>query len=134
MDSKIIKSSNGFTLLESLLAIMLLGILSYGVSSLYFTGYRSLDEQSNRMLLDSRLRGKVEELLSKDFSLILSGTESITVNQKSYTLAWTSALVDLNGDITPETDAKQVTVSFQEIPGRSITTIVVDNNGNMGKI
>ena len=134
MSFKIIKSSDGFSLLEALLSVVLLGILAYSASSLYFTGYRSMDEQSNRMLLDSRLRGKMEEILSKDFSLIQSGTESITVNRKSYTLVWTSSSVDLNNDTIPESDAKLVTVFFQGLPGRSLQTIVVDNKGRLGKI
>ena len=134
MSFKIIKSSDGFSLLEALLSVVLLGILAYSASSLYFTGYRSLDEQSNRMLLDSRLRGKMEEILSKDFSLIQSGTESITVNRKSYTLVWTSSSVDLNNDTIPESDAKLVTVFIQGLPGRSLQTIVVDNKGRLGKI
>lgn len=134
MSLKTIKASDGFTLLETIMAVVILGLIAYGVSTLYISGNRSIDEQANRMLLDSRLRGKVEELMSKSFDQITSGAEVMTINGKDYTFTWTATLVDLDGDTNPEPTAKELAVSIAELPGRSITTIIVDNQGLLGKI
>lgn len=129
-----IKKTNGFTLLETLLAVALLGLVAYGISGLYFSGMQSLDEQELRILLDSRLRGRMEILVGNPFDQVIEGSEVVSVNGKNYTIAWTVALVDLNGDSTPESNAKQVTVTLSGPPDRSLTTILVDNQGLVGKI
>jgi hypothetical protein len=116
------------------MAVVLLGFIAYGISTLYYSGNRSIDEQANRMLLDSRLRGKVEELVSKNFDQINSGSETMTVNGKDYTITWTANLVDLDDDTNPEPTAKELTVSVAGIPGRSITIIIADHQGLLGKI
>lgn len=131
---KSIKSSEGFTLLEALLASMLLGIVAYSVFALYSTGFMAIQEQSDMMLMDSRLRGKMEELLSLDLNLAADGSESVSINGKNYNIVWTFASVDLDNDSSPEPDARLVTVSCQEVPGRALTAIAVDNDGRLGKI
>lgn len=129
-----IKKTNGFTLLETLLAVALLGMVAYGISGLYFSGMQSLDEEELRILLDSRLRGRMEILVGNSFDQVIDGSEVVNVNGRDYTIAWTVALVDLNGDSTPESTAKQVTVTLSGPPDRSLTTILVDNQGLVGKI
>jgi prepilin-type N-terminal cleavage/methylation domain-containing protein len=131
---KTIKRTDGFTLLETLLAVALLGLVAYGISGLYFSGMQSLDEEELRILLDSRLRGRMEILVGNPFDQVVDGSEVVSVNGRDYTIAWTVALVDLNGDSTPESNAKQVTVSLSGTPNRSLTTILVDNQGLVGKI
>ena len=129
-----IKKIDGFTLLETLLAVALLGLVAYGISGLYFSGMQSLDEEELRILLDSRLRGRMEILIGNTFDQVLDGSEVVSINGKDYTITWTVALVDLNGDSTPESNAKQVTVTLSGPPDRSLTTILVDNQGLVGKI
>ena len=129
-----IKRSGGFTLVEALLAAFFLGLLASAVSAAYFSGFQSLDEQADRMLLDSKLRSRMEVLISTDFGTLSDDSEVVNINGKNYTITWTVALVDLNGDSTPEPTAKQVTVSVSGLPDRSLTTILVDNEGKVGKI
>jgi Tfp pilus assembly protein PilE len=129
-----IKASNGFTLMEALLAVFFLGLLATAVSTVYSSGLQSLDEQADRMLLDSRLRSRMERLVGAEFSSLSDGSEVVTVRGRNYTLTWTVVNVDLDGDATPESTAKQVTVSVTGLPDRSLTTILVDNEGRIGKI
>ena len=129
-----IKRTNGFTLLETLLAVALLGLVAYGISGIYFSGMQSLDEEELRILLDSRLRGRMEILVGNPFDQVIDGSEVVSINGRDYTITWTVALVDLNGDSTPESTAKQVTVTLSGPPDRSLTTILVDNQGLVGKI
>ena len=129
-----IKTSGGFTLVEALLAAFFLGLLASAVSAAYFSGFQSLDEQADRILLDSKLRSRMEALISTDFSALGDSSEVVNINGKDYTITWSVVLVDLNGDSTPEPTARQVTVSVSGFPDRSLTTILVDNEGKVGKI
>ena len=128
------KSASGFTLIEAVMSVLILGLLAVGVSFLYASESRSLDEQAERMLLDSHLRSRMEILLATELSSLLGGSEVVDVRGRSYTITWTVSTVDLNGDATPEPDAMQVSVSVQELPERSLTSIAVDHGGRVGKI
>ncbi len=128
------KSCFGFTLVEVLVSVALLGFMATGISALYLSGFQSLDAQNDRMLLDSRLRSRMEVLVGTDFGTLSNGSEVVGINGQNYTINWTVALTDLNGDSTPEPNAKQVTVSIAGVAGRSLTTIVVDHEGKLGKI
>ena len=130
----ILKTSKGFTLVEALLSVALLAMVAVGISAPYISGFQALDAQADRMLLDSRLRSAMEALVATDFSALGSSSEVVTVNGQSYTITWTVSNVDLDGDATPEPNAVQVTVSVTELPDRSLTTILVDNEGRVGKI
>lgn len=128
------RNAGGFTLVEAILAVAFLGLIGTAVSMLYASGSRSLDETIDVMLLDSRLRSRMEFLVSTDFSSLGSGSEEITLFGENYTINWAVNLIDLDGDATPETNAKAVTVSVTERPDRSLTTIIVDHGGKLNKI
>jgi type II secretory pathway pseudopilin PulG len=130
----LLKTSTGFTLLEAMLSVALLGLVAVGISAPYISGFQALDVQADRMLLDSALRSQMEVLVGTDFGSLSNGSEVVTVNGQNYTVSWTVGTVDLDGDATPESTAKQVTVSITELPERSLTCILVDNQGKIGKI
>jgi prepilin-type N-terminal cleavage/methylation domain-containing protein len=129
-----LRTSDGFTLIEALLSVALLALVAAGISAPYISGFQALDAQADRMLLDSSLRSTMEVLVSKDFGALSSGSQVETINGTNYTITWTVANVDLDGDATPEPNAVQVTVSITELPDRSLTTIIVDDEGRVGKI
>lgn len=131
---KIPASQKGFSLLEVMIAVAMLGLIAAAISSAHVSGLGSLDEQAGRMLLDSRLRSRMEVLVGTSFGSLSSGSEEITVNGTAYTIAWTVTPADLNGDSTPEPTARQVVVSVNGLSGRSLATIVVDHEGKVGKI
>jgi hypothetical protein len=119
---------------EALFSIVLLGVMATAIAVPYISGFQSLDVQADRMLLDCRLRSRMEVLVGTDFASLTDGSEVVAVNGGNYTISWAVANVDLDGDSTPEPNAKQVTVSITELPDRSLTTILVDNEGRVGKI
>ncbi len=131
---KQIKTSTGFTLLEAMISVVLLGLMASGFSLLYASGLNSLDEQADRMLLDSHLRSRMEILIAQQFAQVNNGSENVIVRGKNYTINWTVALKDLDGDMTPESNAKEVTVSVTGMSDRSLTTILVDHGGNVSKL
>ncbi len=136
--SKIIKpvqqACGGFTLVEAMLSVALLALVAVGVSAPYISGFQTLDVQADHMLLDSHLRSRMEVLVGTDFGTLGNGSEVVTVNGQNYTVNWSVAAMDLDGDSNPEPTAKQVTVSITELPYRSLSTILVDHQGKVGKI
>lgn len=129
-----LKNSLGFTLVEVIFSVVILGLIAAGIAYPYTTGLKSLDLRDERMLLDNYLRSRMEILVSTDFSALSNGSEAVTVNGQNYTITWTVVNTDLDGDSVPETNAKLITVSITEVPGRILTTIIVDNEGSVGKI
>ena len=131
---KQIRTHRGFTLVEVMVAVVILGLMVSGISALYFSGFKSLDMEDDRMLLDSRLRGRMERLIGRPFDQVNDGSDVVAVRGQNYTIDWTVAPIDLNGDATPEPNAVQLTVSVAGVPGASLTTILVDHEGKVGKI
>lgn len=131
---KQIRTSSGFTLIEVVASVVILGLMVSGISALYFSGFQSLDMEDDRMLLDSRLRSAMEVLVGTDVGTLTNGSEVVTVRARNYTINWTVAPIDLDGDLTPEPNAVQVTVSVPGVTGASLTTILVDHEGKVGKI
>ena len=62
--------SRGFTLVEALFCVTILALMVLGFSAIYSSGFRSLDAQAERVLLDSRLRGRMEFLVSTSFGAL----------------------------------------------------------------
>ena len=131
---KRIQTESAFTLIEVLLSVVFLGLLATATSAVYSTGFQSMDAQIERTLLDSKLRSRMEVLLATPFSTLSSGSEAVTVNGSSYTIDWTVATTDLNGDAVAEPSAKKVTVSLSGMTDRSLVTLVVDHENIIGKI
>ena len=129
-----VSDHGGFTLLEILFALVIMAMVAVTVSAAYSTGTRALDGQVDLILLDSRLRSRMEMLVSTDFAALAGGTENVTVNGKDFTIDWTVAGVDLNGDGIDEPTARQVTVDVAGMPHHTLTTLVVDTEGQVGKI
>jgi len=103
------------------------------LAGLFFTGLQSLALQTDQMLLDGVLRGRLETLIGTDFGSLTSDNETVTAGGESYTVTWTVVGADLDGDSVPEPDARRVTVSVTGIE-RSLTTLIVDHQGQVGKL
>ena len=129
-----IKTSNGFTLVEVMLSVIFLGLLATAVATVYFSGFQTLDYQVDRILLDGKLRSRMEVLVGTDFGSLSSGSEPVTINGKNYTINWSVVTTDLNNDSIPEPSAKKVTVSVSGMPDRSLSTILIHHENKIGKI
>lgn len=116
----------GFTLVEALLAVVVLALMASVLSGLYLAGLQNLDAREDRMALDSALRSQMEVLLSGTFTEITSGADTIMINGAGREIVWTVEGVDLDGDAAPESDALQITVAAGNT---SISTIFVDHGG-----
>ena len=125
---------SGFTLVEALLSVALLALVASTIAAPYIAGLQSLDGQNDRMLLDNALRSRMEVLVSTDFDSLSNGSEVVIVKGANYTISWTVVNLDLNGDATPEPNAVQISVSVSGLPNASLTTIMVNNEGRVGKL
>lgn len=121
----------GFTLVEVIFSILLLGIMVISITGVYFVSMNTLSTEDDLLPLDSRLRGRMEEVISRSFDTIVDGSDSVTINGQSHTITWTVTHPDLDGDAIPETMAKRVTVTTGD---RSLTTLVIDSQSAVGKI
>jgi len=92
---KLKRRENGFTLVEVLLATVLLALMVGGFATLYSSGLNSLTSQKERVILNSKLSSRMEELESREFSNLNDGSEVITVEGDSYTINWIVVPVDL---------------------------------------
>ncbi len=131
---KITKRSDGFTLIEALLSVAILGLLAATMGTVYSSANQSLAVQTDHMLLDSKLRSRMEYLMGTPFGTLGDSSENVTINGNNYQIVWTVVLIDLDGDSTPEATAKQVTVSVTGMSGNSLTTIRVDHEDQVGKV
>lgn len=125
----------GFTLIEALLTIVVVALMATAISGLYISGMRSLDVQARRVLLQGHLRSQMELLVGTPFNHLTSGSRAIDVatgNQtNTYTISWTISPIDLDGDSTPEPDAKQVKVALE---GQALTMLLTDHQGRVKKL
>ena len=117
-----------------LLATVLLALMAGGFATLYSSGLNSLTSQKDRVLLQSHLSSRMEELQSRAFTNLTSGSEAITVAGESYTINWTVAPVDLDADTMTDAGAVQVTVSVAGMSDLTLTNIIVNTLGQVGKV
>jgi prepilin-type N-terminal cleavage/methylation domain-containing protein len=131
---RITASDAGFTLVEILLAVTLLGLLAAGVSMMYASGLKALDVQSDRILLDSALRSRMEFLIGTSFDELTDGGETIQIRSTVVSIYWKVEPADLNGDGAAEAGAKKIIVTAPEQHSQALTVIVVDHEGRVAKI
>lgn len=122
------------TLVEAMLCIVLLGMTATAISGLYVSGLQSIDGTDDLMLIDSRLRSQMEELISRPFADVLTEGSGLVIDAMDVdlpTINWTALLHDLDGDGAVEPSAMLITVS---VPGRSLSCVVVDHGETVVKI
>lgn len=100
-----IRSTRGFTLIEVVVAIVMLTFGVLASASLTAALMRSNRGVTNRTRAVETLRLKVEDLQSKKYSEIVTGNDTATIGGVTYSRAWT---------VTPDSPAanlKTVTLS-----------------------
>ncbi|MGD9249054.1 MAG: hypothetical protein PVI60_13910, partial [Desulfobacteraceae bacterium] len=83
------KPMEGFTLVEVIFMILLLGMMIVSITGVYFTSSYALGTEKKQLPLESRLRDRIEEITRRSFDNIVAGSDSVTINGKIHTISWT---------------------------------------------
>ena len=131
MDSIKMRHSRGFTLIEALCAVVLLGLIAPLLVHVYSSTLKTMEESAEETHVNSLLRSRMEQLLSLSFDQLANGTEAVMIDSESFPTTWTVVNVDLDGDLVPDPSAKRITVTVQ---GHSLVALVVDTGNMVGQI
>jgi type II secretory pathway pseudopilin PulG len=114
----------GFTLIEALLSIATLAMAAAGIATLYASGHRAIENQTESALFCSALRGEMERTIATPFDELADAEAPITIDGQTYTSAVTTAFVDVNGDGSIESNAVHVTVAIAD---KALTLLRIDS-------
>ena len=126
-----VKLCRGFSLLEALLAVMILSMSAVAMTALYMGGMKSIETQERFSQVDHACRTRMELLISLKLDQLSSGSASVLIQDENQTITWTVTPIDLDSDTVVETDASQVTVTLD---GRSLETILIDTAGKVSAL
>ena len=119
-------TTNGFTLLEALLSITILGIAAISISYAFTVGFKANEDKVKNLEKSSYARGMMEIANAVDFNMAISGFDTVTVQGQPVTRTWTVSPIDMDGDSVNETDAMKVTVTVDDV---KLESIVIDSKG-----
>lgn len=114
----------GFTLVEALLAVAILGFSAVAVSAALIGALQNVNFQEEQIQKAWLARGKVEELLAADFDDLTSGSDQVTIRGQTVQRSWSVADFDVDGGGIPDSDAKLVTVTVGDW---TLETLTVDS-------
>jgi hypothetical protein len=111
------RRSQGLTLLECMLLVMLLGIISLGFGIALQSIAHIPDGVEQRMAIHTLLVDKMEDIMSQDFAIIAANSglsDTVTVQGQSVARSVTVAAVDADGTGSVDADFVEVTVSIAD--------------------
>lgn len=85
---KLIKNKKGFTLMECMIAMVILAIGLLAMAQLQYTVIRGNAYSKQAMIANNLVYSKMEELKKQSLSSLTSGNETITVDGITYERAW----------------------------------------------
>jgi Tfp pilus assembly protein PilV len=124
--SKILRSDRGISLIEILVAVLLLSIIVTPLSVSIKSASKSNSDAYKITQEMFYAMGKIEGILAMDFSAIPEGTsfsDTVTINGQSINRDVNVVSVDENGVPTPSTGLKKITIT---INNQSISTLKAD--------
>lgn len=105
MSVRRLRGSRGFTLVEIVVAIVMLAVGVLASASLTAALMKSNRGVTNRTRANETLRLKVEELQSAQYSEIVNGNDTVTLGGVAFGRTWTVAAN------TPQANVKTITLT-----------------------
>jgi len=124
--SKILKSKKGVSLIEILVAVLLLSIIVTPLFVSIKSASKSNSDAADATQEMFYVIGKIEEISAMDFSAIPEGvslSDTVTINGQTVNRDVNVVSVDENGVPTPNTGLKKITIT---INNKSISTLKAD--------
>ena len=119
------KKSLGVSLLESMILVVIVGIVSLGFGISLQSSARVPGAVDQRLAIHTRLVEKIEDLSSQNFATLAANTglsDTVTIGNKSYARTVTVATFDANNKGSGEPDILEITVT---IDGQFLKTRVI---------
>jgi prepilin-type N-terminal cleavage/methylation domain-containing protein len=112
----------GFSLVEALVCVMLLGVFSL-IASTFVSAVRNAASVQTRVVALDWASAKLAELESGPLSAG-TGIDSVLVRGRQEARRWTVATSDVNGDATPEPDVFRIQVDVAGVKLETLRTTV----------
>ncbi len=122
---------DGFTLLEIIFSILLIGVMVISITGAYMTGRDSQHFEQTQQTLEKVIRNRMEELISRSYEAVADGSDNVTIRGQKHTISWTVTHPDLDNDSIPDSIAKQITITSGKI---RITTLLIDSRRLVGNL
>ena len=115
---KTLRKSSGFTLIEAMVLLVVLSIIAVAASVGLAAVCRAPYVDETQLGISNELVDKLEQLKGTAFASLASGSDTTTVNGKSYTRTWTVTNANPDGSGN-KMDFDQVSVT---INNQTLTT------------
>jgi len=114
----------GFSLVEALVCVMLLGVFSL-IASTFVSAVRNASSVQTRLVALDWASAKLAELESGPVSAG-AGVDTVLVRGRKEARHWTVATSDVNGDATPEPDMFRIQVDVAGVNLETFRTTVAN--------
>lgn len=128
---RIVIGRRGFSFVEIVLSLAIVGIVVTAVGGVYVSGLRAEEETLNRVPAESHIRSALERAIATHYGKLSTASMPIWIDGKLEILTRRVSAIDLDGDGAKDNGIKLVTVIFL---GDSLSTLVVDTNDEIEKI
>jgi len=128
MTEKRTRQSEGFTLIEALVSLVIMTMCVMAVGTALYTGLGNLREERRTLEATNHAEGKMGELIATEFAGVAGGSDQVTVGGQSVARQWSAALYDVDGDTVDDADAKLIVVTVDDF---QLSTLLVDSVGEV---
>jgi prepilin-type N-terminal cleavage/methylation domain-containing protein len=123
-----IRRQKGFTLIEALLSSAIIAVCVMAVSAAFYGGLQNLRDEARILEIVNYAEGKMDELIATEFASVVSGTDTVAVQQHTVTMEWSATPYDVDGNTVPESDVKLIVVTIE---GVELSTLLADTAGEV---
>lgn len=121
----------GFTFIEAMLSLIVLGLMTVTISGAVFSGLRAREAQQRGFLIDSAARSLMERLVSHPADQLWGGAMDVDIDGETVRMYYYAEGVDLDGNGHDDFGVLQVRVVIEEV---ELITIMANDYSMVRKI
>lgn len=120
----VVKKEGGFTLIELIVTLAILGIVISVYSSLYYSGYKSFESTESSVEVEQNVRFAMNYIMSQlnkgpDEVIILNGGKGLQIN-------WKDSSANIVKSVIIKLDEKKHTLYLDDNKGHELATKIYD--------